>query len=89
MKYESLKDLYLDELRAMYDAENVIAKGLPRMADAAASSDLRSAFLRHLEQTRKHVTRLEQIFEGMGGKPKAKKCDGVRGIIEDGEALMG
>jgi ferritin-like metal-binding protein YciE len=89
MKYESLKDLYLDELRDMYDAENVIVKALPKMADAAASSDLRNAFLHHLEQTQRHVARLEQIFEGLGEKPKAKKCDGVRGIIEEGESLMG
>lgn len=89
MKYESLKDLYLDELRDIYDAENVIVKALPKMADAASSSELRSAFTQHLEQTKGHVTRLERIFEGTGEKPKAKKCDGVRGIIDEGEDLMG
>jgi ferritin-like metal-binding protein YciE len=89
MKYESLKDLYLDELRDIYDAENVIVKALPKMTDAASSSELRNAFAHHLEQTKRHVTRLEQIFEGMGEKPKAKKCEGVRGIIDEGEDLIG
>jgi ferritin-like metal-binding protein YciE len=88
MKYESLKDLYLDELRDIYDAENLIIKALPKMADSASSSELRNAFLHHLEQTKGHVTRLEQIFEGMGEKAKAKKCNGVRGIIDEGEDLM-
>jgi ferritin-like metal-binding protein YciE len=88
MKYESLRDLYLDELRDMYDGENAIVKALPKMADAAASPDLRSAFLHHPEQTKTHVTRLERLFEAMGEKPKAKKCDGVRGIIEEGEDLI-
>ncbi|MGH9445514.1 MAG: ferritin-like domain-containing protein [Terriglobia bacterium] len=89
MKYETLKDLYLDELRDIYDAENEIVKALPKMAEAASSTELRSAFTHHLEQTRRHVTRLEQVFQGMGEKPKAKKCDGVRGILEEGEDLIG
>jgi ferritin-like metal-binding protein YciE len=88
MKYESLKDLYLDELRDIYDGENVIVKALPKMADAASSPELRNAFLQHLEQTKGHVSRLEEIFEGNGEKAKAKKCDGVRGIIDEGEDLM-
>jgi ferritin-like metal-binding protein YciE len=88
MKYETLKDLFLDELRDIYDAENVIVKALPKMADASSSSELRSAFLQHLEQTKGHVTRLDLVFEGMGEKPKAKKCDGVRGIIDEGEELI-
>ncbi len=89
MKYETLKDLYLDELRDIYDAENEIVKALPKMAEAASSTELRSAFTHHLEQTRRHVTRLEQVFAGMGEKAKAKKCDGVRGILEEGEDLIG
>jgi ferritin-like metal-binding protein YciE len=88
VKYESLKDLYLDELRDIYDAENVIVKALPKMVEAASSSELRSAFTHHLGQTQRHVARLEQIFEGLGEKAKAKKCDGVRGIIDEGEDLM-
>lgn len=89
MKYETLRDLYLDELRDIYDAENEIVKALPKMADAASSPELRGAFSHHLEQTKRHVTRLEQIFQELGEKPKAKKCEGVRGIIDEGEDLMG
>lgn len=89
MKYETLKDLFLDELRDIYDAENEIVKALPKMAGAASSPELRNAFTHHLDQTKRHVTRVEQIFEGLGEKPKAKKCDGVRGIIDEGEDLMG
>jgi ferritin-like metal-binding protein YciE len=89
MKYETLKDLYLDELRDIYDAENEIVKALPKMVEAAAAPELRNAFAHHLEQTRRHVTRAEQIFEGLGEKPKAKKCDGVRGILKEGEDLIG
>ncbi|MGH9406427.1 MAG: ferritin-like domain-containing protein [Terriglobia bacterium] len=89
MKYETLKDLYLDELRDIYDAENEIVKALPKMASAASSPELRNAFTHHLQQTKTHVTRLEEIFSGMGEKPKTKKCDGVRGIIAEGEDLMG
>jgi ferritin-like metal-binding protein YciE len=88
MKYETLKDLYLDELRDIYDAESVIVKALPKMADAASSPALRSAFLHHLDETKGHVNRLDLVFEGMGEKPKAKKCDGVRGIIDEGEDLI-
>lgn len=89
MKYETLKDLFLDELRDIYDAEHEIVKALPKMAAAATSPELRNAFAHHLDQTKRHVTRVEQIFEGLGEKPKAKKCDGVRGIIDEGEDLMG
>lgn len=89
MKYETLKDLFLDELRDIYDAENEIVKALPKMASAASSPELQNAFTHHLDQTKRHVTRVERIFEAMGEKPKAKKCDGVRGIIEEGEDLMG
>ncbi|MGH9407233.1 MAG: ferritin-like domain-containing protein [Terriglobia bacterium] len=89
MKYETMKDLFLDELRDMYDAEQEIVKALPKMAEAAGSPQLRQAFQHHLQQTEHHVTRLEQIFQGIGEKPKTKKCDGVRGILEEGEDLIG
>ncbi len=89
MKYETLRELYIDELRDIYDAENEIVKALPKMADAAESPQLRTAFQTHLQQTQQHVTRLEQIFEGLGEKAKAKKCEGVRGILQEGEDLIG
>lgn len=89
MKYETLKELYFDELRDIYDAENEIVKALPKLAEAATSPQLRAAFEHHLQETKQHVTRLEDVFQGLGEKPKAKKCDGVRGILQEGEDLIG
>ncbi|HEV2497975.1 MAG TPA: ferritin-like domain-containing protein [Terriglobia bacterium] len=89
MKYETLKDLYFDELRDIYDAENEIVKALPKLAEAATLPQLRAAFEHHLQETKQHVTRLEEVFRGLGEKPKAKKCDGVRGILQEGEDLIG
>lgn len=89
MKFETLRDLYIDTLRDIYDGENEIVKALPKMAESAESPQLRTAFQTHLQQTHQHVTRLEQIFDGLGEKAKAKKCDGIRGILEEGEDLMG
>ena len=66
MKLNSLRDLYIAELKDLYDAENRIIKALPKMAEAANSPDLRSAFEEHLEQTRGHVSRLEQVFQMHG-----------------------
>jgi len=75
MKLESLRDLFLFELRDLYDAEKQLVKALPKMAKAAASSDLRSAFESHLEETRGHVERLESIFTQLdqrAGAPPAR-----------------
>lgn len=87
MKFSSLKELYIDELKDMYDAENQIVKALPKLVKATSSPELQRAFEEHLEQTKGHVRRLEEIFESMGEKAKPKKCDGVRGILEEGEKL--
>jgi ferritin-like metal-binding protein YciE len=89
MKLESLHDLYLAELKDLYDAENRIIKALPGMAKAANSPDLRNAFEEHLEQTRIHVDRLEQIFQKMDESPKGEKCKGLQGILDEGEDMMG
>lgn len=88
MKVNSLKELFVEELKDVYDAENQIVKALPKMAKATSTPELRRAFEEHLEQTRGHVRRLEQIFEGLGEQAKAKKCDGLRGIIDEGEDVM-
>ena len=74
MKINSFEDLYADQLRDLYDAENQLVKALPKMAEASTSEELRQGFEEHLEQTRNHVQRLEQIFERLGEKPKGKKC---------------
>jgi ferritin-like metal-binding protein YciE len=88
MKQTALKELYIDELRDIYNAENQLTKALPKMAKAATSDELRSGFEEHLEQTRGHVQRLEQIFESLGEKPTGKKCKGMEGLIEEGKEMM-
>ncbi len=84
----TLHDAFLDELRDAYDAEKQLTKALPKLAKAAASPDLRSAFEAHLEETRGHVERLEQVFESLDEKVKGKHCDGIAGIIEEGKSVM-
>jgi ferritin-like metal-binding protein YciE len=88
MKENTLRELFLDELRDLYDAENRIVKALPKMAKAAESEELRSGFEQHLEQTRGHVERLKQIITSMDEKASGKKCPGMLGILEEGEDLM-
>lgn len=88
MKESALKELYIKELRDTYDAEKQITKALPEMAKAASSSQLRQAFEEHLQQTKNHVERLEQIFKALGESPKGESCDGMEGLIEEGSSLM-
>lgn len=85
MEQNALKELYIDELRDIYDAEEQLTKALPKMAKAATSDELRAGFEEHLEQTKGHVQRLEQIFESLGEKPKGKKCKGMQGLIAEGK----
>src|SRR5262245_21968387 len=84
----TLHDAFLDELRDSYDAEKQLTKALPKLAKAATSPNLRAAFESHLEETRGHVERLEQVFESLGEKVKGKHCDGIAGIIEEGKSVM-
>jgi ferritin-like metal-binding protein YciE len=88
MKMETLQDLYMDELRDIYDAENQLVKALPKMAKAATNDELKAAFEQHLEQTQEHVSRLERIFEELGEKPKGKKCEAMKGLVEEGKQMM-
>jgi ferritin-like metal-binding protein YciE len=88
MKTHSLTDLYVDELRDLYSAEQQILKALPKMSEAATHSALRHAFETHRQQTERHVGRLQQIFEYLGESPKGRKCDGVEGIIKEGADLI-
>jgi ferritin-like metal-binding protein YciE len=88
VKLNSLRDLYINELKDLYDGEQRIIKALPDMAEAANSVDLRRAFEEHLEQTRNHVQRLERIFRELDESPKGQKCKGLQGIIDEGEDLM-
>jgi ferritin-like metal-binding protein YciE len=88
MNENALKELYLDELRDIYSAEQQLTKALPKMAKAANSEELRSGFEEHLEQTKGHIQRLEQIFERLDEKPTGKKCKGMQGLIEEGQEMI-
>ena len=88
MPNEGLKELYIDELRDLYSAENQLVKALPKMAKAASSDELRQGFEEHLEQTKEHVARLEQIFEALDESPKGKKCMGMEGLVKEGAEAM-
>lgn len=84
----TLHDAFLDELRDCYDAEKQLTKALPKLAKAASSPDLRAAFESHLEETRGHVERLEEVFESLDEKVRGKHCDGIEGIIEEGKSII-
>lgn len=88
MPEQGLKDLYIDELKDLYSAENQLVKALPKMAKAASSDELRQGFEEHLEQTRGHVERLEEIFRSLGESPKGKKCVGMEGLVKEGSEVM-
>src|SRR5437588_8898424 len=88
MKIESLEELFIEELKDLYHAEKQLVKALPKMAKAATSDELRKAFTDHLEQTKGHVTRLEEVFETCDAKAKAKVCKGMQGLIEEGQETM-
>jgi ferritin-like metal-binding protein YciE len=85
---KTLHDAFLDELRDAYDAEKQLTKALPKMAKAASSPKLRAAFESHLEETRGHITRLEEVFASLEEKARGKHCDGIEGIIEEGKSVM-
>jgi len=88
MEMESLRELYIDELKDLYSAENQIIKALPKMIKAASSPKLKAGFEEHLQQTRNQVERLEKIFKELDESPKGKKCKGMEGLIEEGKELM-
>jgi ferritin-like metal-binding protein YciE len=88
MKMDTLKTLYLNELRDLYNAEQQLVKALPKMAKGASSEELQDAFEKHLEQTKTHVERLEEVFEEMGEKPKGKTCKAMKGLIEEGSEIL-
>ncbi len=84
----SLRQLYVDELKDLYNAETQLVKALPKMAKAASNAELRQAFEEHLRQTSEHVDRLEQIFEMLEEKPTGKKCLGMEGLVKEGAETM-
>jgi ferritin-like metal-binding protein YciE len=88
MRNESLRELYIDELRDIYNAETQLTKALPKMAKASTNERLREAFEEHLRQTSEHVSRLEQIFDQLEEKPTGKKCVGMEGLVKEGAETM-
>jgi len=85
---KTMEDLFLEEIRDLLDAEKQITKALPKMAKAAESEELSSAFTEHLEQTRVHIERLEQIFTEMGAKSGGVKCAGMEGLLKEGDEMV-
>jgi ferritin-like metal-binding protein YciE len=88
MKENQLKEIYVEELKDLYSAENQLVKALPKMAKAATSEDLRAGFEEHLEQTKGHVQRLEDIFKTLGESPKGKTCKGMQGLVTEGSEMI-
>jgi len=86
---ESIRELLVDEMRDLYDAEKQLVKALPKMAKNSTNDELREAIENHLEQTKGHVQRLEQAFEMLDGKARSKPCKGMRGLIEEGAETLG
>ena len=88
MRKDSLRQLYIDELRDLYNAETQLVKALPKMAKASSNAELRQGFEEHLRQTSEQVSRLEQIFDMLGEKPTGKKCMGMEGLVKEGAETM-
>jgi len=88
MKFNSLQDVLTDCVRDLYNAENQLVKALPKMAKAAESDELRTAFEEHLGQTEGHVERLERVAEELGIKAKGKTCHAMKGLIEEGQEII-
>ena len=88
MKLESLKDLYVEQLKDLYSAENQLVEALPKMAEKANAPDLRKGFKDHLRQTEQHVKRLERIFKDLKVSPDGKECEGMKGLVKEGEEMM-
>jgi len=84
----TLYDLLVDELRDLYDAENQLVKALPKVAAAVSSSELKEALEEHFEQTRGHVERLQDVFEHLGESPRGTHCDGMEGLLKEGQKMM-
>lgn len=85
---ETLHDLFVHELRDLYDAENQLVKALPLMSQAAQSPELKRAFDTHLRETKEQVRRIEQVFKGLGEKPSGKTCKAMQGLVEEGRELL-
>jgi ferritin-like metal-binding protein YciE len=88
MPLESLQDLFLNELKDVYNAEKQIVRALPRLAKAAEAPELAQAFTKHLRETEGQVQRLERIFKSLGQTPRGKTCKGMQGLLEEGKEIL-
>ena len=88
MKLDNLEKLYIEQLEDLHSAEKQLINALPKMAQAASDEKLQRAFEEHLEQTRQHQQRIEQILQELGEKPSGKKCKGMEGIIAEVQELL-
>ena len=88
MKLDSLRTLWMEEMRDLYNAENQLLKALPKMAKRATTPELKEAFESHLKETQTHVERLDEIFVKLGKKPNGKTCKAMKGLIEEGAEMM-
>lgn len=84
----NLQELFIHELRDLYNAETQLVTALPRMAQSAHSTELKEAFNHHLDQTRNHVTRLDKIFSDLGTTGTGKQCEAMKGLIKEGEEVL-
>lgn len=85
---KSLKELFVHELKDLYDAEHQLAEALPQMAKAASDAELSAAFKDHLKLTRTHIDRLEDVFKAFSSKPARETCDGMKGLLEEGASVI-
>jgi ferritin-like metal-binding protein YciE len=88
MKLNTIEDLFHEELKDLYSAENQLVKALPKMAKAATNEELKAGFEEHLEQTKGHVERLEQIGKDLGIKLSGHKCKAMEGLVEEGSEMI-
>jgi ferritin-like metal-binding protein YciE len=85
---QTLQELFVHELKDLYSAENQLIEALPKMAKAASTPELKQGFEKHLEQTKTHAERIEQIFQDLDGQPGGVKCKGMEGLIKEGEEAI-
>ena len=88
MSLDSLQNLFVTELKDIYNAEKQLVTALPRIAKAARSAQLAEAITKHLKETEGHVARLEEIFQSLGLPARGKKCKGMEGLLEEGKEVM-
>jgi ferritin-like metal-binding protein YciE len=88
MSVDSIEKLFVEELKDLYSAENQITKALPKMVKATKSNELRGAFEHHLKETEGQIRRLDQIFQMLNTNPKGKTCEGMKGVLEEGEQML-